>query len=52
MYVVYKTRDAIAYNSIYYGVLLVVLWSVFYFASNSTNKAKTPPQAFKKIEKS
>ena len=30
MYVVYKTRDAITYNynSIYYGVLLVVLGCV------------------------
>ena len=48
----YKTGDAIADNSIYYGVLLVVLGCVKCFASCFTNKAKTSKKKVLEIEKS
>ena len=48
----YKTGDAIADNSIYYGVLLVVLGCVKCCASCFTNKAKTSKKKVLEIEKS
>ena len=47
----YKTGDAIADNSIYYGVLLVVLGCVKCCASCFTNKAKTSKKKVLKLKR-